>query len=146
MKVILLQDIRGVGQKFDVKTMANGHAAHLLRTGALEMATKAKLAKLENKQKAHKIILDQKGDDLDGAIAKIKKEGISIMAKANDDGGLFEGVTVLKLQEAIADSIVELPINAIVLDEPIKEVGEYEVELKSGKSITKVALVIAAQE
>ncbi len=145
MKVILLQDVAKMGKKFDVKEVPNGHAAHLIRKGVMEMATPGKLANLENKQSANKAILEQEGDDLTKAIAKIKKEGISILAKANEDGGLFEGITAVKLQEAIADSIVELPITAIVLQEPIKETGEHEVQLINGDKTTKVKLVISAE-
>jgi len=146
MKVILLQDIAKMGRKFDVKEMPNGHAAHLIRTGTVEMATPSKLANLKNKQAANKVMQERAGDELDQAIAKIEQEGVSILAKANDKGHLFEGITAVKLQEAIADSIVELPISAIVLSEPIKEVGEHEVELVNGDKSTKVKLVISAQE
>ena len=146
MKVILLQDIAKLGKKFTVREMPNGHATHLIRLGKVEMATPSKLAKLENRQEANKIMQEKAGDELSQAIAKIEQEGVSILAKANDKGHLFEGVTAVKLQEAIADSIVELPINAIVLAEPIKEVGEHEVELVNGDEVTKVKLVISAQE
>jgi len=146
MKVILLQDIAKMGKKFDVKELANGYAAHLVRTGAVELCTDKKLAKLDGMKKANKVARKGEQDELTEAIAKIKKEGISIIVKANEDGGLFEGVTAVKLQEAIADSIVELPISAIVLSNPIKELGEHSVELANGDKVTKIKLVISAQE
>ncbi len=146
MKVILLKDIAKMGKKFDVKELPNGHAAHLIRTGAVELATPKKLSNLDCMQKANKIARESEQKGLSAAIAKIKSEGISIIAKANEDGGLFEGITAVKLQEAIADSIVELPISNIVLTEPIKELGEHEIELVDGDKVTKVKLVISAQE
>ncbi len=146
MKVILLQDIAKMGKKFDVKEMPNGHAAHLLRSGVVEMATAKRLAKLEGMQKAHAVARESEMSELETAIAKVKEEGISIVAKANEEGTLFEGITAVKLQEAIADSIVELPIANIVLPEPIKEVGEHIIELANGDTVTKVKLVISAQE
>jgi len=146
MKVILLQDIAKMGKKFDVKEMPNGHAAHLIRTGAVEMATAKKLAKIDGMKKANKVARAGEQSELEDAIAKIKDEGISIVAKANDEGTLFEGITAVKLQEAIADAIVELPIANIVLPEPIKEVGEHMIELANGDKVTKVALMIVAEK
>ena len=146
MKVILLQDIAKIGKKFDVREIPNGHATHLIKTGKVEMATAKKLAKIDCMKKAHKIANEEAQSAIDMAIAKIKDEGISIIAKANAEGGLFEGITSVKLQEVIADSIVELPIANIVLPEPIKEVGEYMIELANGDKVTKVALVISASK
>ncbi len=145
MKVILLQDIAKMGKKFDVKEMPNGYAAHMIRTGKVEMATAKKLAKIDGMKKANTAARAGEQSELEAAIAKIKDEGISIVAKANDEGTLFEGITAVKLQEAIADSIVELPIANIVLPEPIKEVGEHMIELANGDKVTKVALVIVAE-
>jgi large subunit ribosomal protein L9 len=146
MKVILLRDIAKIGKKYDVKDMPNGYAAHLLRTGTVEMATPGKLAQLESKKSADKDKELKAGDELDKAINKIDKEGVRVEVKANDKGHLFEGITAVKIQEVIAESIVELPISSIVLPEPIKEVGEYELELINGDKTTKVKLTIAPQE
>ncbi|MCD5384584.1 MAG: 50S ribosomal protein L9 [Candidatus Pacebacteria bacterium] len=146
MKVILLQDIAKIGKKFDIKEMPNGYAAHLIRTSKVEMATASKLMQIESKKAVSKAYKEKVVDDLADAIAKIKKTGVNIVVKANDDGGMFEGITAVKLQEVIADSIVELPITAIILPEPIKEVGEYEVELVNKDKSTKIKLVISAEE
>ncbi len=146
MKVILLQDIAKIGKKFDVKELPNGHATYLMRAGKVELATAKKLAKLAEMKKKHKRTEDEKQNEIDQAIAKIKDSGIRMVAKANSEGGLFEGITAVKLQEAIADSIVELPLANIILPEPIKEVGEYVVELTNGDKITKVTLVISAEK
>ncbi len=146
MKVILLKDIAKIGKRFDIKDLPNGYATHLMRTGVVEMATDKKVSNLNSMKKANKIAKEDKQEGLVGAIAKIKSEGISIIAKANEDGGLFEGITAVKLQEVIADSIVELPISNIDLTNPIKEVGEHTIELVDGDNVTKVKLVISPQD
>lgn len=146
MKVILLKDIAKIGKRFDIKDLPNGYATHLMRTGVVEMATDKKVSNLNSMKKANKIAKEDKQEGLVGAIAKIKSEGISIIAKANEDGGLFEGITAVKLQEVIADSIVELPISNIDLTNPIKEVGEHTIDLVDGDNVTKVKLVISPQD
>ncbi len=146
MKVILLKDIAKMGKKFDVKELPNGHATHLIRSGAAELATPGKLAQLESKKAGDKAKQEKVGKELSEAIDKIAKTGVEIVAKANDKGHLFEGLNAVKIQEVIAESIVELPINAIVLDEPIKELGEHELELINDGQVTKVKLTVTAQE
>lgn len=146
MKVIFLKDVAGVAQKFAVKEVAGGYAQHLIRTGCAEPATGDKLAKIENLKKAHALASKEKHANLEKAITEIAKEGVSIMAKANDKGHLFEGITAEKIREAIVDSIVEIPEGVIMLDEPIKEVGEYKVTIAHGAHKHAFTLVVAAAE
>ncbi len=143
MKVILLKDIAKIGKKFDIKEFPNGYASHLIRSGVAELATDKKVENIKKRREAGDAMQANQKSELESAISKVANEGINITAKANNKGSLFEGITTVKLQEAIADSIVELPISAIVLPEPIKEVGEHEIELRNGDKVTNVKLTIS---
>ncbi len=146
MKIILLQDIAKIGKKHDVKELPNGYATHLARLGKVELATPGKLAQLESKKKSEKTKMQQQGKELAQAIDKIKESGVTITTKANEKGHLFEGITAVKLQEVIAENIVELPITSINLTDPIKEIGEHEIELVNEDVITKIKLTISASD
>lgn len=146
MKVIFLKDVAGVAQKFAVKDVSNGYAQHLIKNGAAELATAAKLSKIENLQKAHAVAAKEKNEGIEKAIAEIVKEGMNIVAKANDKGHLFEGITAEKIREAIIDAVVEIPEGVVMLPEPIKEVGEYKVTLAHGEHKNVFSLLVTAAE
>ncbi len=145
MKVILLQDISKVGKRFEVKELPNGYASHLIRLKKAELATDKKMKNIKQVLRRKELVDKQKADALNAAIEKVKASGIKVIAKANDEGTLFEGITAVKLQEVVSDTIAELPITSIKLDDPIKEVGEYEIVLTDGNSDTKVKLSVIAE-
>ena len=146
MKIILRQDIAKIGKKFDIKEVPNGYATHLIKIGKAELATPKKIAHIAKIKQAQQSTQAQKHDEMARIIAKIKDEGLTITAKANDEGTLFESVTVAKIQEAIAHSAGELPVENIILKSPIKEVGEHTVELSDGETTTNITLVVSAED
>jgi large subunit ribosomal protein L9 len=146
MKVILKKDIAKIGKRFDVKEIANGYAAHLLRTGAVETCTPKKLANLEQMKMENKNAHAGEQASIAEAIAVVKERGIAMAAKSNDDGGLFEGITAEKITQVINDTITEIPARVVVLEEPIKEIGEYDITLTSGDVSATAQLTITVQK
>ena len=80
MKVILLKDVRKVGQKYDVKTVSDGHALNLLIPQGLAIAAttealkrvEAEKAKMVGAQKIHEELLAKNLKDLDGKVLTVK--------------------------------------------------------------------------
>ncbi len=146
MKIILLQDVEKVGKKYDIKNVSDGHALNLLiPRGLAEVATAAALKKVE-KLKSEDI--DHKKVQEDLLLMNLKAiEGVTleILEKANDKGHLFAGV---HKPEIIAhmknDKHIDLLPEFIVLDKPIKEVGEHTVEIKVKDKKAMLKLVIGA--
>lgn len=128
MKIIFLKDVAGVAQKCTVKTVADGYAQHLLKSGVAELATPAKLANLKDKQKASVAAAQQNSALIAAAIDAAAETTLEITAKANEKGHFFEGVTAHKVHAALKEVGVDVPESVIVM-EPIKEVGEYTIGL-----------------
>ena len=145
MKVILLQDVPQVGQRFDVKEVPDGHALNrLIPKGLAEPATpenlkrvKVMVSKAEVEQVAAK-------ESFTEAIDVLSDRTLNLMVKANEKGHLFKAIKVEDIVAAAKEEGVVLSPGQIIIEEPIKEVGEHTVTLKSGKQTGTAKLDIVA--
>jgi large subunit ribosomal protein L9 len=147
MKVILLKDVRKVGKKFEVKEVASGFALNMLIPQKLaEAATPSSLARLNNikaredgEKKIREDLLMKNLKQLDG-------KTINLTESANEKGSLFKGVHTEELVKALKDQThLEIAPEYIVLEKPLKEVGEHDVEVKvQDKSATFKVTITAA--
>ncbi len=142
MKVIFLQDVQRVGKRHDVKEISDGYAMNFLFPRKLaEPATPKAVAELQKRMKNIEIEREVQEDLLMKNLEEIKDKVVTIKGKANEKGHLFsaihkkEIITEMKNQEH-ADINEEF----IVLDKPIKEVGEFEIpiSIKGKKSSFKL--------
>ena len=132
MKVILLENIKGVGQKDDIINANDGYARNFLipKKKAIE-ATPGNLAQLKSKQdsKAHK-------KDVEKAEAEKIKEELSkivleIKVKAGENGKIFGGVTAKEISEKLKESNnIIVDKKKIELKETIKNLGSFNVNIK----------------
>lgn len=130
MKVILLQDVRGVGRKHEVKEVSEGYAHNFLFPQRVaEVATPGKIAaaKAEKDQvlqaeAATRAYFMQNIDALRGA-------KVIIAAKANEKGHLFEGIKKDQILKAIESEYkIKLPSDALKLAAPLKTTGDHTLE------------------
>lgn len=149
MKVILLQDVKNVGKKFEVKDVSDGYVRNLLLPkGWVKAATPGELAALERQKKLdtdkdaevrHKLTIISR--EVDG-----KK--IEFKVKTDKTGAVFGSVT----KEAILKALREhnFPHEAHVtidLEHPIKTLGETSVKVEFAKGIeAKVIVLLQPQE
>ena len=146
MKIILLQDIPKIGKKYDIKNVSDGYALNLLiPKGLAEVATPVALKKAEKlkmeeagHKKVQEDLLLMNLKSIDGVTFEIKE-------KANEKGHLFAGVHKEEIIAHMkADKHIDLLPEFIVLDKPIKEVGEHTVEIKAKDKSAKLKLIISA--
>jgi large subunit ribosomal protein L9 len=143
MKVILLQDVKGLGKKGDLKEVAEGYGRNFLLARKLaEIATEGSVRKvtdIKNKL-AEKNKLDlEKTQALADSI-----EGMSVTILCKEKNGkLFGSVQPKDIANALKKEGVIVPEKSIVIEDHIKEVGEYEVAVKLDHAIeTSVAVII----
>lgn len=132
MKVILLDDIKGVGKKDQLIDAADGYARNFLFPKKLALeATKDNMARLAAAQKA---ALDKKRKEAEEAMAlKAQLEGklIKIEVKKGESGRLFGSVTNKEIAEALAQQEgFQIDRKRILLDDPIKSTGPRQVDVK----------------
>ncbi len=133
MKVILLTDIPKVGNKYDVKDFKEGYAQNvLLAKGLACLATKAELAKIEDRKKRLEKKKNEEVETFKNLISSVGGKNIVIKAKANDKGHLFKAVgthdVVLAIKEITG---IEINENSITMDH-IKNIGPHIVSIKKG--------------
>ncbi len=147
MKVILLKDVKKVGRRFDVKDVADGYALNFLIPRKLAEISNASNAK---KHATLKIQSDAEKKIQEDLLSKNLKslDGITIELSepANDKGSLFKGVHKEEIVAALkAQGHLDITPDYIVLEKPLKEVGEHSVEAKvQDKSATFKVVIVAA--
>lgn len=147
MKVILLKDVPKIGRKYDIKNVADGYALNMLLPKKLaEIATPQAIKKVEeikNNDLTQKKIQEEL---LAKNMEVIKSLSITIKGKANEKGHLFAGITkdnlILEIQK---ESRLSLDPELIVLEKPIKEVGEHKIPVVAGNKKAEFTLFVEAQ-
>ncbi len=146
MKIILLKDVPKVGRKYDIKEVAEGYALNMLiPRGLAKIATKDAVAKVEqlkandltNKKIQEELLLKN--------LEVIRNLKIDIKEKANEKGHLFAGVTRERVFEEVTKATrLTLNIDSIILDKPIKEIGEHKITVEAmGKKAEFVLNILA---
>lgn len=144
MKVVMMTDVKKVGQRGTVVTVADGYAMNVLFPKKL-----AAPATPENLKKVEKEALAAKGKrDMNEALAKkalvdVDGKTITLSVKANDAGGLFQAIHEHQILEAIEKTFgISFPESAITLEEPIKKTGTYEVPVTLHEKSAKLTLEV----
>jgi len=129
MKVIFLQDVSRVGKRHDVKDVNDGYAMNFLLPRKLaKTATPKTIAELEIQKK--EIIIEREVQEslLIKNLEEIKGKVIIIKAKADEKGHLFSGIKNKEIiKEMKAQHHADISEEYIVLEKPIKEIGEFEI-------------------
>ena len=144
MKVILKQDIKGVGKKDQVINAADGYARNYLFPKNL--AVPADSGNMNNLKAKNESNAFRKGEELKEAQAiseKMKKITLKIKVKAGENGKLFGGVTAKEISESLKkDFGIEIDKKKIMLKEAIKVAGTTRVEVKLFEGVIGSVLVM----
>ena len=131
MQVILREDIDKLGKIGDLVKVADGYARNFLVPG--KKAIEATPKNLSAMNHAKKMVSDRIRTMKKEATAeadRIKGLSVIIKAKTGEEGKLFGSVTTMDIAEAVKAQGVELDKRKIVLEEPIKRLGDYTVSVK----------------
>lgn len=148
MKIILKQDIRGKGKKGQMIEAAEGYARNYLIPRGLAVEATADAVNTMNLQAKAKAKADAEAKAEALAIAeKLKSCQVKIAAKGGAGGKLFGAVTAKEISEQLkAQHDMELDSKKLVLAEPIKTFGSFEVKAKLGFEITGTVYVLVCEE
>jgi large subunit ribosomal protein L9 len=146
MRIILLQDVKKVGQRGSVVEVADGYAQNVLIPKKLAMpATASTLKQVEKREsqaadkRAMEAVLARK------ALADVDGKTVIMKTRANEAGGLFEAVRAKQIAEAVKASVgVPIPEDSFALAEPLKKLGSYEIKITHlGASATVYLQLVA---
>lgn len=147
MKVIFLEDVKGKGKKGELKDVSDGYARNFLLPKKLaKEATTDNLNtfKLQEKAKAAQIARE-KAEAQENA-KKLESIQVKVAAKAGSNGRLFGAVTSKEISDALAKQHgMNIEKNKIVLSEPIKSYGAFDVKCKFGYEISGMIHVLVCE-
>ncbi len=148
MKVILLKDVKGKGNKGDIKDVPTGYANnYLFKNNLAEEATPGNVKKLQNKQNKvarNEAEFKQEAEELKDTLGKITVE---IKAKSGDSGQLFGSITNKQIGEELKKQHqYEVDRRKIELPEPIRSLGMTKVPVKLHPDVTGTINVSIVEE
>ncbi|MCX7988471.1 MAG: 50S ribosomal protein L9 [Thermodesulfovibrio sp.] len=147
MKVILKEDIPNLGKAGQIISVKDGYARNFLFPKGLALLADEKNMKfLERQKKKFEEEAKKKRQDAESIAQRLSETQLTIKAKAGEDQKLFGSVTSKDIAEALNKEGFSIDKKQINIVEPIKRVGEYEVEVKLHANIVaKVKINIIAE-
>jgi large subunit ribosomal protein L9 len=145
MKVILLQDVEGLGKKYEIKEVKNGYARNfLIPKKMVRAATKQALKWLADQKE-----VIEKGIEEDLKKAQVLASGLdglelNIAVKVGDEGQLFESINIQKIVEKLKEMGFEVKKSQVKLENPIKELGEFPISISLDHNLEAEIKVVVA--
>lgn len=147
MKVILKEDVQGVGKAGQIINVKDGYARnYLLPKGLALIADEKNLKVLEYQKKKFEEQAKKKRQDAESIAERLGALELIIKAKAGEDQKLFGSITAKDIAEALQKEGFSIDKKQISISEPIKRVGEHEVEVKLLSNISaKLKINVVAE-
>lgn len=145
MKVILKQEVKGLGKKEDLVNVSDGYARNFLfPRGLAAEASATNINIMNTKKEAEKSKKDRELAQAKDLAAKLKDITVTIKTKSGENGKLFGSITTKDISDKLkSDFGLDIDKKKMVLSDPIKAIGTSEVEVKlypevSGKLTVKI--------
>ena len=147
MKVLLRQDISGVGRRGDIVSVSSGHARNfLLPRGLAIAATEGAVVQATSMRRARDLREAADRESAQTIVAELAKRTIQVQAKVGSEGRLFGSVTASDIAQAVASQAgITLDRKSIEISSPIRTVGDYSVTVELFAGITgTISLSVSA--
>ena len=147
MKVILKENIKGVGRKYEVKNVADGYANNFLIPKKLaEYASPEAVRKAEILKSTALAEIEIKEKLTEKQIEMLKGVKIILKKKGNDKGNLFEKIHTEEISQALKEQAkIDIDSEFLIIEKPIKEIGEHTVLVQVGKNKGEFKVVIEVE-
>src|SRR2546430_2741076 len=137
MKVILIEEMRGLGSRGDIVSVKDGYARNYLIPKKLAReATAGNLKSVEQERKKWDLLANQEKELAQKAADSVKGVKITVTKRVGDHGQLFGSVTSNEIADALHAKGIEVDKRRIELAHPIKTIGTHDVEVKLHKDVT----------
>ena len=132
MKVILLENIKGVGKKDEIINASDGYARNYLFPKKLAVeANTENMSKLKSRENADKYRKDQERKQAEEIAKKMQGIMLKVKVKAGENGKIFGGVTSKEISDELKKQYqIEVDKKKILLSENIKNLGMFVVDIK----------------
>ena len=131
MEVVLKEDIENLGHMGEVIKVKDGYARnYLLPRGLVVLADKKSLKALEHQQRMIAQRRERLTREAQGISETLSRVSLEFAVKVGEEGRLFGSVTNLDIEKALKEQGYDVERRRIVLEAPIKVVGDYDVPIR----------------
>lgn len=147
MKVILRQDFEQLGKLGDVVDVKDGYARnYLIPRNIAYLATPSAVRTLEEEKKQHTRRLEKEKTTSEKLAAELEKVSLTIQMKVGEDDKLFGSVTSQMIADSMQEKGITIDKRQIELEEPVKALGIYDVNVKlPGSVIGKIKVWVVRE-
>ena len=147
MKVILIKDVQNLGHTGDVKEVSGGYAKNFLIPGGYaKVATESIIKKADEMRAQRDKEIQVEFEKAKETVAQIQGQSVTIKAKADPSKKLYAAVKAEEIAEALKAKGFAVDKSNVVVDEPIKELGDFEVTLNLEHGLeARIAVIVEAE-
>ncbi len=147
MKVILTEEVEAVGQPGDLLTVKDGYARnYLIPNNKAVQATTHNMGQLDHQKRLIGEKLNKIKHEAEKLAKKIEQVSCTITKPAGEEDKLFGSVTSSDIGESLNNEGIEIDKRKIVLDEPLKKLGIFNIPVKLHPEITATLKVWVVKE
>jgi large subunit ribosomal protein L9 len=137
MKVILIDEIRGLGTRGDVVNVKDGYARnYLLPKNLAREATPGNVKSVEQERKKWALLAQKERDAAAKAAEAVKGTKVTVQKRVGENGQLFGSVTPNEIADALNAKGLQVDKRRIELAHPIKTLGTHDIEVKLYRDVT----------
>jgi len=142
MKVILADDVRGLGHRGDTVNVKPGYARnYLFPQGTAYEATEANVRRLGEEKKKYDEKMLREQAVAQNAAKSVEGITVVVVKKAGDEGHLYGSVTASEIADALAAKGVEVDRRRVELAEPIRRLGSHTVHVRLHRDVVATLTV-----
>jgi large subunit ribosomal protein L9 len=147
MKLILTHDVDNLGEAGEVVDVADGYGNNFLMPRGLAMrATKGALADAEAISRARRTREARSVAEAEERQAELERRPVTVQANAGEDGTLYGSIGTTVIAKAVSDQLgLSIDRRKIMLDKPLKELGEHPVGVRIHADVRAALRVVVAR-
>lgn len=148
VQLILREDVSKLGAAGELVSVKPGYARnYLLPRGLATVATSSRIKELEHNRRVIEDKLARQLKDVNALRHRLLATPLSFEAQAGEEGKLFGSITSQNIADQLAEKGYPVDRRKISLDEPLKTLGEHEVDIKLHREVTAtIKVTITAAE
>lgn len=147
MKVILKEDLPKLGKTGDIVTVSDGYGRnYLLPRGLADLASSRSLKEVEHQKKVIQARLERQRHESQDLARRLETVTCTLARRVGEEDKLFGSVTARDIEKALQCHGIVVDRRKILLEEPIKKLGEYTVQVKLHPGVTGMVKVNVVAE
>ncbi|MGH7265378.1 MAG: 50S ribosomal protein L9 [Candidatus Rokuibacteriota bacterium] len=147
MKIILMEDVPALGRRGELREVKTGYARNFLLPKRLAVeATPTNLQNLDHLKRQRERAEQHARAEAETVAARIAGLTLTVTTRASDDGRLYGSVTAQDVVQFLEGQKLAVEKRRIILEEPIKALGEYQVPIRLHHDVTATLRIVVGRE